>query len=147
MEKTMDNMWINPKSRDKEGRNVSHKSIMIVDDEPMIATLLKRIIEKKGYTATACTSPVEALTLAQTTRPGLIISDFNLPGTSDGVDLCIDIRNSIDHDVPVIIISGQSRNEKKSRQRGFEFIPKPIDQMTLLDMVDQYLQPDMRLPN
>lgn len=112
------------------------KTIMVIDDEEIIGRLIKRIIEKNGYTAIVCTSSLEAISATKSTAPELIISDFNLPGYVDGVDLCLSIRQSTNRNMPVIIISGQTENEVKARNRGFEFIGKPLDKEELLLLVE-----------
>jgi DNA-binding response OmpR family regulator len=115
------------------------KTILVIDDELIIGNLIKRIIEKNGYSAIVCTSSFEALSATENTTPELIISDFNLPCYSDGVDLCVRIRQSTNKNMPVIIISGQAENEFKARKKGFEFICKPLSKRELLLLVEACL--------
>lgn len=115
------------------------KTILVIDDEPVIGSIIKRFIGNNGYSVLFCTSSHEAITASQNTIPELIISDFNLPCYSNGVDLCHAIRQSTEQEVPVIIISGQTKNEGKARQSGFEFIGKPLKKDKLLPLVEECL--------
>ncbi len=120
-------------------QNNGKKTILVIDDEEVIGKLIKRIIGNNGYSIIVCTSSLEALTTTKNTTPELIISDFNLPCYSNGVDLCVQIQQSTNRNMPVIIISGQAENEVKAKQNGFEFICKPLDRSKLLPLVDECL--------
>ncbi|MFQ6112850.1 MAG: response regulator [bacterium] len=121
------------------------KTIMVIDDERIVGNLIKRIMEKSGYSAIVCSSSLEALLATERTTPELIISDFNLPSYSDGVDLCLRIRQSTNKNMPVIIISGQAENEIKARQKGFEFMCKPLSKNKLLLLVESCLNGSERM--
>lgn len=115
------------------------KTVLVIDDEAIVSDFIKRIIEKSGYSAIVCTSSLEALCITENTTPELIISDFNLPCCNDGVDLCLSIRQRTNRNMPVIIISGQTQNEFKARDRGFEFLGKPFNPQDLLLLVEEGL--------
>ncbi len=116
------------------------KTVLVIDDEAVVGHVIKRMIEKNGYDAAVCRTSLDALAAAELSPPALIISDFNLPCYSNGVDLCLAIRQQARRDIPVIIISGQAENEKKARARGFEFLRKPLDNHALLPLVDAHLR-------
>ena len=62
--------------------------LILVDDEPSLADLLKRYLERSGYQVSVCTHPEAALTLLES-DPGhyaLLITDLTLPGM-DGDEL------------------------------------------------------------
>lgn len=120
-------------------RKNSRKTILIIDDEPTIGQIIKRLIKKDNYSIQVCTSSSEALIATKQAMPSLIISDFNLPCCSNGADLCLGIQQSTRETVPVIIISGQTDNESRARQLGFEFMGKPLRREKLLPLVEAYL--------
>ncbi len=115
------------------------KTVLVIDDDLPIARLIKRILEKYGHTAIVCGSSFEALAAAKGTNPELIISDFNLPGYCDGVDLCTQIRALSDSNIPVIIMSGHAENKIKAWERGFQFMDKPLAPEDLLMRVEACL--------
>lgn len=120
-------------------RKSKQRTVLVVDDEEFIGSILKRMLESVGHSVVVCSSSVEALAVSRTVEPELVISDFNLPGSQDGVDLCLAIRQAARRNVPAIIISGQTNNARKSRQNGFAFLGKPLKKMQLLNLVDSCL--------
>jgi pimeloyl-ACP methyl ester carboxylesterase len=62
--------------------------VFVVDDEPVIASTLAAILKLHGYSATSFTSPLEALAVARSKAPDLLISDVAMRGVS-GIDLAI----------------------------------------------------------
>ncbi len=115
------------------------KNIVVIDDELSVGNLIKRFVEKDGHSAIVCTSSLEALVAARSTRPALIISDVNLQGYDNGIDLCIKIQETTEESIPVIIISGQADNEERARKKGFEFLAKPLKKLKLMPVVESYL--------
>ncbi len=113
--------------------------ILVIDDEQVIGDLIKRVVENVGYSATVCQSSEDVHRAIQGKPPTLIISDFNLPGSFNGVELCLTILNSLQRQAPVIIISGQPENERVARQMGFEFMRKPLTTEKLLLLVQKCL--------
>jgi CheY-like chemotaxis protein len=80
-------------------------SILIIEDEAIIALHIKQILTELGHKVTGVARKrTEAVTLAQTTRPSLILSDIQLADGSSGVDAVKDIL--VAHgDIPVIFIT------------------------------------------
>jgi CheY-like chemotaxis protein len=80
-------------------------SILIIEDEAIIALHIKQIVTELGHKVTGVARKrAEAVTLAQTTRPSLILSDIQLADGSSGVDAVNDIL--VAHgDIPVIFIT------------------------------------------
>ncbi len=60
--------------------------LLLVDDEPALANLLKKYLERLGYSVDACTHPEAALELldAHPRRYGLLVTDLTLPTMSGG---------------------------------------------------------------
>ncbi|WP_242833101.1 response regulator [Desulfosporosinus acidiphilus] len=61
-------------------------SLLIVDDNLGIRSLLKALFSSKGYVVSTATTGIEALSLAKTQSPDLIISDIKMPGIN-GLEL------------------------------------------------------------
>ena len=124
--------------------------ILFVDDEPPLARMGRKILERLGYTVTARTSSVEALELFRS-RPDdfhLIITDMTMPNMT-GDQLAIEMMK-IRKDIPVIICSGYSK--KVSDETAFligikAFIYKPVVKAdlakTVRKVIDDTLKPDI----
>ena len=119
--------------------NKQNKKILVIDDEPVVGNIIKRFIQNDKYSVLVCRSSGEALKATQNNVPELIISDFNLPCCSNGVDLCLKIQQSASQKVPVIIISGEVENELNARKRGFAFMGKPLKKEKFLPLVEECL--------
>ncbi len=103
--------------------------ILVIDDEPNITEMEKRLLEGLGYTVTSVTNPFEALNLISD-DPGmcdLVLTDMTMP-KMNGAELARKILKVRD-DMPVILCTGFSEliNEKKARAIGVrEYVMKPL---------------------
>jgi len=105
-----------------------NETILFVDDEESIASMMGKMLKKMGYQVEIRTNPVDALKLFQskTDQFDLIITDMTMPQMT-GDKLAYKIRE-IRNDIPIIICTGYSSlmDEQKSRSMGVEYIMKPI---------------------
>jgi CheY-like chemotaxis protein len=80
-------------------------SILIVEDEALVATLIREMIGGMGFAATGiAASGSEALALVEVERPTIALIDIRLAGPVDGIDLACRLRR--DHAIPAIFLSG-----------------------------------------
>ncbi|HJP57450.1 MAG TPA: response regulator transcription factor [Gemmatimonadales bacterium] len=107
---------------------LSHR-ILVVDDEPDITALVAYHLARAGYRVSTAANGAEALRLARTERPDLVILDLMLPGVS-GYDVLAELRRLDDtRDVGVILLT--ARREEVDRIRGLtlgadDYLTKPI---------------------
>ena len=90
--------------------------ILIVDDEPAIVRGLEDNLHFEGYQTASATNGEDALALALSGAPDLILLDIMMPRTS-GWDVCRALREK-GIDVPVIMLT--ARGEEVDRVRGLE---------------------------
>jgi PAS domain S-box-containing protein len=120
------------------------ESILFVDDEEILASLGKKILERLGYTVTVKTSPQAALAAVRA-RPeafALVITDLTMP-VMDGVTLGGQLLK-IQPCLPVILTTGYSRvlTVEKVRELGFrDLLNKPGTARTLGEAVHRALHP------
>ncbi|MFW2365758.1 MAG: response regulator [Desulforhopalus sp.] len=89
--------------------------ILIVEDEILVGMMLKKKIEKHGYVVDdIATSGEEAIEMAESGNPDLLFMDVSLPGSLDGVDTAIKIKEK--RDIPVIFFTGNHRDENLIRR-------------------------------
>ena len=107
---------------------MSHR-ILVVDDEPDITALVAYHLARAGYRVSTAANGTEALKLARTERPDLIILDLMLPGVS-GYDVLAELRRLDEtRDVGVILLT--ARREEVDRIRGLtlgadDYLTKPF---------------------
>ena len=108
-------------------------SILIVDDEPAVAELLRDIFLSQGYAVDGASNGGDAVMLASLSRPDAVILDIKLPDAT-GADVLARIR-ALDESIPVVRLSG-SDDEDMARTLlkagAMDYIRKPFqfDQLT-----------------
>ncbi|SHO43433.1 transporter substrate-binding domain-containing protein [Desulfopila aestuarii] len=126
-----------------------NECILLVDDEEMLATMGKNMLERLGYQVTTRTNGIEALNTFQNhpDRFDLIITDQTMPGMQ-GIDLARRVLQ-IRPDLPVILCTGYSSSitEQKAKATGIKgFAMKPLVKKELAILVRKVLD-DERLAN
>jgi DNA-binding response OmpR family regulator len=108
------------------------KYILLVDDDPLLRRSLSFNLERSGYRADAAASGEEALALAQSNPPDLVLLDIGLPGMN-GLDALRQLRSGVT--TPVIFLTARRRelDEVLGLELGADdYITKPFDLDVLL---------------
>lgn len=103
--------------------------VLLVDDEQDIVDLLKYNLEREGYAVSTALNGRDALRVARTERPDLIVLDIMMPGM-DGVEVCNQLRQLPEFKRTLITFL-TARSEDYSQIAGFEagaddYITKPV---------------------
>lgn len=105
----------------------SRGSILIVDDEPAVAEMLRDIFTAQGYAVDGASNGGDAVMLASLSRPDAVILDIKLPDTS-GAEVLTRLRE-LDDSIPVVMLSG-SDDEEMARSLlkagAMDYIRKPF---------------------
>ena len=86
------------------------KRVLVVDDDVKTVELVKLYLNRDGYRVMTAYDGIEALRLARTGRPDLIVLDLMLPGI-DGLEVCRTLRN--ESDVPIIMLTAMTTDQDK----------------------------------
>ena len=113
--------------------------ILIIEDEPVIALDLAGTVERHGHVVVGiATTRDEAVALARTTAPGLVLADIQLADDSSGLDAVQDIL--ADTPLPVIFVTAfPERLLTGERPEPTFLITKPFDPDTLAVSISQAL--------
>jgi len=118
-------------------------TILIVDDDDVLADVLSRRLQQQGFETTTADSGKSGIAKARSDRPDLIVLDLRLPD-ADGFSICQQLADSSDTcAIPVIILSGMERPDILRRCRaagGLYFVRKPYDPNVLLILIRQAIQ-------
>jgi two-component system response regulator BaeR len=114
--------------------------ILIVEDEPKLASLVADYIKAAGYEAHSIGDGAEAIPWIKANQPDLIVLDLMLPGR-DGLEICQELRTF--SDVPVIMVT--ARVEEVDRLIGLEtgaddYLCKPFSVRELVARVKALLR-------
>jgi CheY-like chemotaxis protein len=118
---------------------MSVKSIMVVEDENIIALDIKNRLRLLGYNITAVVSNgEEAIRIAHELKPDLVLMDIVLRGTLDGVETAEKIIQ--DTNIPIIFLSSFS-DEDTLRKAGqishYGYLIKPFNESELKIKIDE----------
>lgn len=114
------------------------KSILIVEDENLIASSIKSILRNLGYLKTYISgSGVNALKIIEEKHPDLILADIILEGKMSGIELAQQVKKK--YSIPVIFVTAYSDEgtvNKAKLAEPYGYITKPIQQKDLKIAVD-----------
>ena len=115
-------------------------TILVVDDEPRIVTLVRDDLEHGGFTVLTASDGPSALRSARTGRPDLVILDLGLPGL-DGLDVARALRR--EGEMPIIMLT--ARTEESDKLVGLElgaddYLTKPFSPKELVARVRAVLR-------
>ena len=96
---------------------MNDKKILIVDDEKAIVDILKFNLEKEGFTTTVAYDGEEAIKIALSVNPDLILLDLMLPKL-DGFSVCKKLRKSLV--CPIIMLTAKEEVVDKIKIIGLE---------------------------
>lgn len=116
-------------------------TILIVEDEAIVAADLSSKLQRLGYTVSGSTACGEdALTLVQDQHPDLVLMDIRLAGAMDGITAAEGIRR--EYDVPVIYLTAHSDRatlDRAKRTEPFGYILKPFEELELETHIEMAL--------
>lgn len=117
--------------------------ILIVDDAPVDALLLSRLLQRKGYLVLSADSGTAAYNLAISEKPDLVLMDVMMPGL-DGYEACKLLReNAATSDIPVIFVTSRAETVDKVKgldMGGVDYITKPFQLAEVMARVNTHLR-------
>ena len=118
-------------------------SILVVDDEPTIADVVSRYLERAGYTARVAADGPGALRSAGEERPDLVVLDLMLPGM-DGLEVMRRLREYGEGPrVSVILLTAKGEHADRIvglRLGADDYVVKPFSPAELVARVDAVLR-------
>jgi CheY-like chemotaxis protein len=116
--------------------------VLLADDTENVILLFKDYLERAGYRVVVARNGVEAVTLAESLRPSLILMDVQMP-VMDGMEAARNIRRipALQH-TPIIALTALAMKGDRERclKAGMnDYLSKPVNLKTLLEMVRNHL--------
>lgn len=124
--------------------------ILIVEDEPALATMLRYNLEKEGYRVCEAGDGEEALTLVAERKPDLVVLDWMLPSLS-GIEVCRQLRRKPNtREMPIIMLT--ARGEEGDKVRGLntgadDYMTKPFSLPELMARIRAMLRRSQPVPD
>ena len=113
--------------------------ILIIDDEPLVRSLLKQVLENAGHDVTEAGDGQEGVRCFRENNFDLVITDHGMP-VMNGLDAAFRIKK-LNPETPVLLITGWQTETDATFQKPSgidEFITKPFDLEKLIELVDKY---------
>ncbi|SHF97266.1 response regulator YycF [Ornithinibacillus halophilus] len=122
------------------------QKILVVDDEQPIADILKFNLEKEGYEVVCAYDGEEAVQLADSEKPDLVLLDIMLP-KKDGNEVCREIRKT--QTMPIIMLT--AKDSEIDKVLGLElgaddYVTKPFSNRELIARVKANLRRQQHVP-
>ena len=116
---------------------------LLIDDDDTIATLLRFLLQRQGWTVQRCDDGAEAMqAMEQGPAPQLVLLDMMLP-VHDGLTLLAKLRSlPAWQDVPVVMLTG--KDDQQMMDRAFaagatDYVSKPFNPIELGERLRKYL--------
>jgi len=125
--------------------------ILVIDDDPDVHTVVKKILEPKSYEVVSAYDGYEGLRKVVEERPDLIILDVIMPG-KHGFDVCHELKTDEKYhffsNIPVLMLTVYPEDREKmhlSMREGMmmeaeDYLQKPVDSQELVKRVEELLK-------
>jgi two-component system CheB/CheR fusion protein len=126
------------------------RAIVVIEDDPDILELLRRVLTDAGHSITAAVDGPQALKLVAegAIRPEIVLTDYNLPGGMDGLATLTAIRAQLDEHVPGIVLTGDISGAALARIALADcvLLDKPVSSADLLAPIGTLSPPEAPRP-
>lgn len=116
--------------------------ILIVDDSPTEAHVLKGMLEKHGFKVETAENGTEGIERAKELKPDLILMDVVMPGLNGFQATRQLTKGAETADIPVIIVTTKDQETDRvwgMRQGARDFLSKPVAEKTLMEKINAVL--------
>jgi CheY-like chemotaxis protein len=116
-------------------------TILIVEDNPVNALILRTLLSKRGYDPVVAQDGMEGVALAEAHRPKLVLMDLNMP-RMDGFAAAAEIWKRLSpSEVAIVAVTANVTGEQEAacEAAGFKgLLPKPFDFDELMATVQRW---------
>ncbi len=111
--------------------------VLVIEDEASVRSALGRLLKTRAVDVTVVATATEALTLVreQRLRPDVLLCDYNLRGSSDGIETIRHLRAALGENVPAVVMTGDVRSQTtlSISAQGVSVLIKPFSAEELLE--------------
>ncbi len=120
--------------------------VLVVDDMPRNLQILSTILDNEGYDITFANNGKQAIDVANSALPDLILLDVMMP-EMDGFEACKILKSQEKtKDIPIIFITGRSQSEdivKGFKAGAVDYVTKPFNTIEMISRIQNHL--DLKL--
>jgi CheY-like chemotaxis protein len=134
--------WNTKRGHKKAAKTMPTQSlarILVIDDQPSVRLGVREILEDAGYEVTEAASADEAMPLLTDGKTAeAIVTDINMPGTLDGLELARMV-DGLMPEIAIVIMSGKQLPRREDLPLKATFVAKPFSASMLLQGVAKAL--------
>lgn len=116
--------------------------VLVADDSATQVALLQSAVSEAGHVSVVATNGDEALRLATSEKPALILLDVVMPNT-DGFQVCRRLRKQPETaNTPIVLVTSKGQETDKFwgiRQGANEYVVKPFETKALADIIRKHI--------
>lgn len=117
-------------------------SILIVEDDPLLANLYNQVFQKDGFETLVARDGAQGFEMATTKNPDFILLDMNLP-KMNGLEVYDKILHTPAHGIPVIFLTNdteKAQHDKAIKMGAKDYVSKAMnDPEEIVVLVKKYL--------
>jgi len=123
------------------------KRILVVDDEPDFVSIVKKNLEKAGFSVDVAYDGVEGMEKVEKNPPDAIVLDVMMP-EKDGYKVCSELKKDEKYtDIPILLLTAVADHVSSTRYSHYDgmsteaddYLPKPASADDILDSVKSLL--------
>jgi DNA-binding response OmpR family regulator len=122
------------------------KVILVVDDEPSSADLLRFVLEWSGYRVLTAHDGRVALEILSREPVDLVLSDVMMP-VMDGIELCKELQRGASKGTPLLLVTAAPEWVRTNGCEPVAILPKPVDVDALCALIEHTLRQQGALPD
>jgi len=116
-------------------------TLLIIEDETSVRSAINRLLRKTGVRAIVAATTNDALGLInqQDMRPDVVLCDYNLRGSANGVESIKALRAALGQKVPAIVMTGDTRSNTMEAiaSHDISVLTKPFSARELFQLIDR----------
>jgi CheY-like chemotaxis protein len=120
-------------------------TILVIEDETSVRSALKRMLTSRGIGVICVPTVSDAITLIKQKdlRPDLVLCDYNLPGSMNGIESIKSLRGALARDLPAIVMTGDTRSKTMEAvsSLGVSLLIKPFLADELIQLINRLHRP------
>ena len=125
------------------GSSTAGATILVLDDDPSILTIVQLLLESEGVRSMTCDTPSDLHQHLAATAPSLLVMDVRM-GDVSGIEIARELRTLPAYrDLPIVLISAdtEARTQEQARRAGVDdFLAKPISAPDLRACIARHLE-------
>jgi CheY-like chemotaxis protein len=115
------------------------RSLLIVEDDSDLTSLLRAVLEDQGYEIETAANGLEALERVEQSLPSLILLDMKMP-VMNGWEFARVFREKYDHRAPIVVLTASEEAAQSAKEvEAAAWMGKPFDIDALVALVEHHM--------